>query len=72
MMFASWQISGNQPHGESMDPNANLKEQIEICKRILAEDVDESDAPRLADLVLALNEWIAKGGFLPSAWAVTR
>jgi hypothetical protein len=28
----------------------------------------ELDATRLAELVLALDEWIRKGGFLPTRW----
>lgn len=53
-----------------MDPNANLKEILELAKWI--EDngnyVVREHASRLAELVLALNEWITKGGFLPSRW----
>ncbi len=64
-----------------MDPNANLKEQLEMANAII-EAIDksgdsslsilEAQAEELARLALALNEWITKGGFLPSAWAVTR
>ncbi len=56
-----------------MDPNANLKEQRELAEFILShnitltDDVDKAD--RLAELVLALDEWISKGGFLPAGWA---
>lgn len=56
-----------------MDPQANLNEQLEISTRLLSSDVDEEEtmrlAYRLAELVLALDEWIRKGGFLPDAWA---
>ena len=66
-----------------MDPNANLQEQLELAREMQAiedasddegnlaqEQVDDYQlkAGRLADLMLALNEWITKGGFLPSAW----
>jgi hypothetical protein len=56
-----------------VDPTANLKEQREISARILyAEDnTPESimnDAARLAELVDALDTWIAGGGFLPMRW----
>jgi hypothetical protein len=53
-----------------MDPNANLKEQREIAKRILSDDGEDTgyDAVRLAELVEALDEWIMKGGFLPKEW----
>lgn len=43
-----------------MDPTANIEEQT----RILASDTP--DWARLADLVLALDEWLANGGFLPA------
>lgn len=61
-----------------MDPDANLTEQLELAESLkdLLENepsaerdaaVDE-DAERLADLVLALDGWIAGGGFLPKRW----
>ena len=56
-----------------MDPNTNLAEQIELAAALQQawdsnELLDPGDVTRLADLVLALNEWIAKDGFLPTAW----
>lgn len=51
-----------------MDPNANLQEQIEIAIRIHQGRAILGDSRRLADLVISLHEWIAKGGFLPDAW----
>lgn len=56
-----------------MDPNANLREQREIAARLNGSDTrsaDEiiADAQRLAELVEALDEWLCKRGFLPSAW----
>lgn len=58
-----------------MDPNANLKEMLELAASIQEayedEDgngIDQDDANRLAELVEALNGWIRNGGFLPSAW----
>lgn len=61
-----------------MDPNENLREQLKLANRILAtpygEDsfVSETDARDLAELVIGLNEWITKGGFLPAAWSKSR
>lgn len=55
-----------------MDPNANLQEQLELAARMLDEEsehIDTGDAVRLAELVLALNDWILGGGFLPRRWA---
>jgi hypothetical protein len=55
-----------------MDPNANLAAQLRMARRITegvsGRDYDIADVDRLAELVLALNEWIARGGFLPAAW----
>jgi hypothetical protein len=57
-----------------MDPNANLAEQLELARRI-QKTLDRSSyvpvpaqAARLAELVLALDEWITHGGFLPERW----
>lgn len=51
-----------------MDPDANLAEQLRIVQRVNDGKADTDDAYRLADLVEALHEWIAGGGFLPKAW----
>ena len=53
-----------------MDPTANLEEQLRLANGILSEDEDDlvADGDRLAKLVVALNEWIKKGGFLPKPW----
>lgn len=61
-----------------MDPNVNLAEQLRIALH-LAECERPDDAPseecagvhdaaRLAELVLALDEWIQKGGSAPDRW----
>ena len=51
-----------------MDPNANLQEQLQLADLILDGLGTRANAERLAELVVALDEWIAKGGFLPSKW----
>lgn len=53
-----------------MDPNANLEEQLKLAKRIAESDDGHSleDGVRLAELVIALDEWLAKGGFKPARW----
>jgi hypothetical protein len=60
-----------------MDPNATLKEMLELAEAIQQEygdtdgnGVDQDDANRLAELVEALNGWIMRGGFFPQAWRV--
>lgn len=55
-----------------MDPTANLARQIALAQRIVdATNNDDIfyDTTALADLVLALHEWIAKGGHLPEQWS---
>jgi len=53
-----------------MDPNANLKEQREIITRLRDCDLlpDPHDTFRLVELCLALDQWISRGGFLPTEW----
>ena len=62
-----------------MDPNANLTEQLRLARRIMAQwdrsDDETADcesiatnAARLAYLVVSLDEWRTKGGFLPQRW----
>jgi ribosome assembly protein YihI (activator of Der GTPase) len=66
-----------------MDPDANLKEQLEIARAIRASYDDcNADgtltegqqqyvaeiAERFSELALALDVWISKGGFLPARW----
>jgi len=56
-----------------MDPNATVKEAVELAKQITEaidndRQVDSADADRLAQLVIALDTWLRKGGFLPDAW----
>ncbi len=56
-----------------MDPTANLVEQLKLAERINLSDSDNiiddlSAGERLAELVLALHEWMSKGGFPPEQW----
>lgn len=60
-----------------MDPDKNLEEQLSLAQTILSsewEDIEESrdEVYRLAELVESLDEWMKKGGFLPSQWQVTK
>jgi hypothetical protein len=54
-----------------MDPTANLSEQVGLAATMLDKDsehIDTGDALRLAELVIALHEWMLAGGFLPVQW----
>jgi hypothetical protein len=60
-----------------MDPNANLREQLELARDIadgddLSHDEWDAKRDRLAELVLALDGWISNGGFLPTRWDVVK
>lgn len=82
--FRSWTREGEKTKGKSkcracrmiemrasevvMDPNANLDEQRELARRFVEETISLAEVDRLAELVLALDEWLARGGFLPKRW----
>lgn len=51
-----------------MDPTQNLTDQISAAEAIVNDDSASHTAHELAKLVLALHDWIAKGGFLPAQW----
>ena len=51
-----------------MDPNATLKE----LRHLLGSEISEPDVHDVADLFAALDGWLSKGGFPPSAWTQTR
>lgn len=68
-----------------MDPNANLKEQLHLAgKMITFPPLDQAgpgpykamefqaDAVRLAELTIALHQWLINGGFLPTEWEKNR
>lgn len=53
-----------------MDPEENLREQLWLARSLVeAESPKKESAQRLAELVLALDEWLRKGGVLPRTWA---
>lgn len=54
--------------GRTMDPDANLEAQRRISERFIAGSLSIEDANKLAELMLALDEWIKAGGFLPNSW----
>jgi len=61
-----------------MDPDANLREQLVCADRIARIDERTTDedrldeAERLAALVVALNDWLQRGGALPRNWRSQR
>jgi len=59
-----------------MDPDYNRYEQLQLASKLLEatendRPVKDEDVLRLSELVIALDEWITKGGFLPKAWRET-
>lgn len=70
-----------------MDPNATLQELLGLVRTIRrhrenactcrAEGIPcdaglGDDAERAATLLLALDDWLRRGGFLPAPWAMSR
>jgi hypothetical protein len=52
-----------------MDPDENLKAQRTLAQRLVEQDdPDPAEVLRLSELVIALDDWIKSGGFLPAAW----
>jgi hypothetical protein len=52
-----------------MDPTANLKEIRETVAAIMRyDDSADPDVIRLCELVESLDDWLARGGFLPKQW----
>lgn len=56
-----------------MDPDANMGEQLALALGILRdEETEGQDVMRLAELVLALDDWLKKGGAFPVRWTHNR
>ncbi len=61
-----------------MDPNACLTEILRLAKKLVDDDSQYPDqypfrnADQLAELVLALDQWIRKGGAIPDQWLAAR
>lgn len=53
-----------------MDPNTTLRAIRVIVDRVLTADAD-AQLWELAELISALDDWIARGGQLPRPWIVT-
>ncbi|ACF05086.1 hypothetical protein Nigel_83 [Mycobacterium phage Nigel] len=53
-----------------MDPDAALAEMLDIARTDQSEYHD--GIHRLCELTLGLHGWLARGGFLPAAWASGR
>lgn len=52
-----------------MDPDITLANIRRLTKLTHERDLEPSEADDLAELIEALDDWIARGGFLPRAWA---
>lgn len=49
-----------------VDPDANLEEMLGLAEHLV--EAGDTESARLAELVLAMNEWLVKGGALPDEW----
>lgn len=54
-----------------MDPNMTLHELRELCGEALAESGNKRAdlVDEIAERFDALDQWLSRGGFVPSAWA---
>jgi hypothetical protein len=55
-----------------MDPNAALEGIRGIYRRVIHDGAMRDDAEELASRIAALDEWLTRGGFPPSAWPIQR
>jgi len=62
-----------------MDPNETLKKLLRIAGQVMRDDSEEDiwfskqqAAIELAEGISDLDEWLAKGGFLPERWSESR
>ena len=73
-LMREWEVQSlprsKERTSETVDPNANLAEQLRLAKSFLDSDSlpEDVDVVRLAELVVALDQWIRSGGFLPHPW----
>lgn len=51
-----------------MDPNATLARIRELAAQLEIDSSDPYVVEELAEQFTALDEWLSKGGFKPSAW----
>ncbi len=55
-------------HILGMDPDTALAEALDLAVGILDGEAEDGDDVRLAELIVGLNRWMSRGGFMPSAW----
>lgn len=55
-----------------MDPDANLRRQLAIARAAIHVKGADSTLVELSELVLDLDEWIGRGGFVPRRWIAAR
>lgn len=59
---------GKHVYKLAMDPNAALKNTLELANQIVEDQNESADAIDLAESILGLDEWMTRGGFSPSKW----
>jgi hypothetical protein len=56
-----------------MDPDAALAQIRElIADQQTHNELNDTDTDRLVELIDSLDEWMTKGGFLPTEWSALR
>jgi hypothetical protein len=51
-----------------MDPNTTLEDILGCAADILDTEEEDDTVIELAEKVVALHEWLSRGGFLPKKW----
>lgn len=51
-----------------MDPDTALAEALDLAVTIFDGEAEPGDDVHLAALVLAMNRWLTRGGFMPTSW----
>ncbi len=55
-----------------MDPDLALAEALDLAVRLIDGEAEDGDDVHLAELIVGLNRWMTRGGFIPAAWAWPR
>lgn len=55
-----------------MDPDATLAQIRELITQQQTDDLNDTDTANLVELIDSLDEWLTKGGFLPTEWNALR
>ncbi len=64
--------SAHPGHVPNMDPDTALAEALDLAVRLIDEEAEDGDDVRLAELIVGLDRWMTRGGFMPDGWSQQR